>query len=377
MANISIVNKFQTVQSHMNNVVFERENEIELMLTAIIARQHVFLLGLPGVAKSYLIRSFLECMDDAKYFDKLFTAFTSFEEVFGPLSLQGLKQDKFEYKIDNFAADSHFMFADEVFKANSPILNSLLTLMEERQFTNGVNVLKAPLVSMFAASNELPRDESLKAMYDRFTVRLVIQPLFNSDSFIKMLTAQPVSAPKVLSLVDLEEANKLSKAVKVEGCLEEFANLRRQVQVDLADTVYVSDRRWKACLNFLKAYVWLNGRDQVTPDDFMALQNCLWEKPEQSMQIAGVLAEYVSPFVNEVQACYNEAAELMAEATKNRNNMDMLAGIFSRLKESKKKVEQIRSGVSDAHKPHVEKVAVKFDVAFDSVKKLYTAAMGL
>jgi MoxR-like ATPase len=374
---MSIASKFQTVQSYMNQVVFERDQEIEMMLAAIVARQHVFMLGVPGVAKSYMIRSFLDCLDGATYFDKLFTSFTKFEEVFGPLSIQGLKSDKFVYNLDGFAAKSHVFFADEVFKANSPILNSLLTLMEERIFTNGSEVIKTPLISMFAASNELPKDESLKAMYDRFTVRFVVKPLLQNDNFIKMLTASSIVAPKALTVDDLLVANAESKQVKIDGCLQEYANLRRQIQVELSETVYVSDRRWKKCLGFLQAYVWLNGRNEVTPDDFIALQNCLWEKPDQEMQIAGILAQYVSPFVNEVQSHYNEAAALMAEANQKRNDIEVLAGIYSRLKESDKKVQAIRLGVSDVHKPHVEKVAVKFDVAFKSVKDLYLKARGL
>lgn len=374
---VTLNEKFQTVQTYLNQKVLERETEIEIMLTSLVAGQHVFLLGLPGVAKSYLIRSVVECIGGASYFDKLFTSFTSFQEVFGPLSLKGLKEDRFEYAIDGFAATSNIVFADEIFKANSPILNSLLSLMEERIFTNGTQVLKTPLISLFGASNELPKDESLQALYDRFTSRLVIKPLLQGDNFIKMLTASPVTPPNCLNVADLATANEESRKVKVDGCLEEFSNLRRQIQVELSNTVYVSDRRWKACLRFLQAYAWLNGRQEVTADDFLALSNCLWEKPEQEMQIAGILAQYVSPFVDEVQGLYNEAVVLMEEANKVRNDVDQLAGIYGRLKESDKKVKSIRSGVNDSHKPHVEKVAIKFDAAFSNVKELYMAARGL
>ena len=61
-------------------------------------------------------------------------------------------------------------FIDEIFKANSAILNTLLTLINERLFDNGSQRTAVPLLTMVGASNELPESEELDALYDRFLV---------------------------------------------------------------------------------------------------------------------------------------------------------------------------------------------------------------
>jgi MoxR-like ATPase len=66
-------------------------------------------------------------------------------------------------------------FIDEVFKANSAILNTLLTLLNERLFDNGNERLPVPLVCLVAASNELPESEELGALYDRFLIRCAVK----------------------------------------------------------------------------------------------------------------------------------------------------------------------------------------------------------
>ncbi|NIO11306.1 MAG: AAA domain-containing protein, partial [Deltaproteobacteria bacterium] len=57
--------------------------------------------------------------------------------------------------------EAHIAFLDEIFKANSSILNAILTLINERLFHNGKDVVSVPLLTLFGASNELPEDDEL------------------------------------------------------------------------------------------------------------------------------------------------------------------------------------------------------------------------
>jgi MoxR-like ATPase len=368
-----LVAKFATVRNYMNTAVLEREEENELILALIVARQHGFFLGLPGVAKSAMVRAFTSCLDDAQLFQMLFTQFTTFNEVFGPPSISALKADRYEFKVDGFAPTSHVVFFDEIFKANSAILNSLLTLMQERLFKNGTAELACPLVSVFSASNELPKDESLQALYDRFTVRAYVRPLLSDDSFKAMLLASPAPAPKVLALDDLSEAHKLARQVDVMQVLDDLAQLRRQIEAEMAGTLYVSDRRWKACLAFLQACVWLDGRNSIAKDDFMMLQNCLWEKPEQQAQLAAILSQYMSAVSCEVQDLYN-AATALHESILRCRNPEEAAGLYREIKAKYTRAKEF--GAGDAS-PLAVKVLAKFEKVAKDAQQVYMRLMAV
>ena len=93
------------------------------------------------------------------------------EELFGPLSMRGLENDEYVRQTNGYLPTAEVAFVDEIFKANSAILNALLTLLNERLFDNGHSRLKVPLLTLIAASNELPESEELDALYDRFLIR--------------------------------------------------------------------------------------------------------------------------------------------------------------------------------------------------------------
>lgn len=368
-----LVQKFAQVRSYMNATVLEREEENDLILALIVARQHGFFLGLPGVAKSAMVRAFTSCLDDAALFQMLFTQFTTFNEVFGPPSLSALKSDRYEFKVEGFAPTANVIFFDEIFKANSAILNSLLTLMQERLFKNGTGELKCPLVSVFSASNELPQDDSLQALYDRFTVRSYVRPLLNDSSFKAMLLAESIPAPKVLTIDDLNVAHSMARAVDFSAILDDLAQLRRQVEVEMSGTLYVSDRRWKSCVQFLQAVVFLDGRTEVTKDDFMHLQNCLWEKPEQIAQVSGILSQYVSAVSNEVQDLYNGATALHESIVKCKSPEEA-AGLY---KEIRAKFQRAKEFAANDSNPMALKTMNKFDKVAREAQQVYMKMMSL
>ena len=129
------------------------------------------LLGPPGTAKSALIRSLAELMQ-ARYFEYLLTRFTEPNEIFGPVDIAAFRDGVYRRNTAGMMPEAEIVFLDEVFKSNSAILNALLTLLNERKFTSGGQVIKCPLISVFAASNEVPSDETLTAIFDRFLVRV-------------------------------------------------------------------------------------------------------------------------------------------------------------------------------------------------------------
>ena len=148
-----------------------KDEIIRLLLIATIAGEHAVLVGPPGTAKSALIRTFARLMQ-ARYFEYLLTRFTEPNEIFGPVDIAAFREGRYERRTEGMLPDAEIVFLDEVFKSNSAILNALLTLLNERRYTSGGQVVRCPLLCASARPNEVPTDETLTAIFDRFILRI-------------------------------------------------------------------------------------------------------------------------------------------------------------------------------------------------------------
>src|SRR5258708_438680 len=148
-----------------------KEEVIRLLLIATIAGEHAILIGPPGTAKSALIRTFSRLLQ-ARYFEYLLTRFTEPNEIFGPVDIAAFREGRYQRRIEGMLPEAEIVFLDEVFKSNSAILNALLTLLNERRYVAGGSVLKCPLLMAIGASNEVPADADLAAIFDRFLLRV-------------------------------------------------------------------------------------------------------------------------------------------------------------------------------------------------------------
>jgi MoxR-like ATPase len=290
----------------------EREEEVAGALLAMLSGEHVLFIGPPGTAKSQMAKVICERLEGGSFYYYLLTRFTSPEEVFGPLSLSSLQRDEFRRRTEGYLPQANIAFLDEIFKANSSILNSLLTILNERRFHNGSEVTEVPILSVYGASNELPDDEEgLAALYDRFLYRFFVTNVQDEQGFLKVLTSTNGSGRG--SNITLEEiAAVKADAVKVEvdqEVLQAYLSLRKHFR---SQGVYVSDRRWNKTLMVLRTAAAALGRGSVDLTFLPLLQHMLWDRPEQKEGLREMLIDLTGSGGVDLRRLHSSSEELLS-----------------------------------------------------------------
>lgn len=317
----------------LSDGVYEREDTIKLCLLAALSGESVFLLGPPGIAKSLIAKRLIQAFETNSYFEYLMTRFSTPEEVFGPLSIQELKDNgRYVRLTEGYLPTSQVVFLDEIWKAGPAILNTLLTVVNEKTFKNGSDVEPVPMRLLITASNELPTEDSgLEALYDRMLVRVFVNRIQNKQNFHSMLTVgtpQEAKIPEGLAIKDNEYYRWLAELDQLElsaATFEQLYYLKSKIeakeQASSSKTsesdLYVSDRRWKKAVKLLKASAYFNGRDAINAVDLLLLQDCLWNSPQSRLIVRECLSEFAT------EQAYHQSA-LRAQIEKKQGKLSEL-----------------------------------------------------
>ena len=299
----------------------ERAELIDASLAALLSGQHVLIIGPPGTAKSMLADELCRRLAGAEYFQWLLTKFTTPEELFGAVSLASLERDDYRRVTTHKLPEAHIAFLDEVFKSNSSILNAILTVMNERRFHNGREVVQVPLITLFAASNELPEEDELQALYDRFLVRFVVDYIGEEFRFLKMLQAKPVTSRTTLTLEELRRLQAEAAEVRVPSHVyRSLADVRGELR---RKQIIASDRRYRQALPLLQAYALLNDRGEVGETDLFLLEHVLWRDPAERGEVRGTIHQLLRGYEDQVKALLYQTHELRDYARRQWENSDL------------------------------------------------------
>ncbi|MCU0469303.1 MAG: AAA family ATPase [Arcicella sp.] len=359
------ISKLNQVLVYVKESFVGKDEIIDLLGISLLARENAFLLGPPGTAKSAIIRMLAKGVENGNNFEYLLTRFTEPNEIFGPFDIRKLKDGELVTNTEGMMPEASMVFLDEIFNANSAILNSLLMALNERIFRRGKETRKLPALMFVGASNVLPEDETLNALLDRFLIRVKCDYV-NPDLLENVLVGgwnlqrdddatMPTITPK-----EIQELQQLSKTVDLTTIRKQYVDLIH----NLRNTgIKISDRRAVKIQNLLVASALICGRMEVIPSDFWVMKY-IWDTEEQIEILAGiidgVIGKEISP-QSHPQALFNKvpnSEELVKEVLMLTEKWDNGGLTFEEQNVIKDKLRYVqnRSGwiKNQEHRQHIE-----------------------
>lgn len=294
--NAPFLQRLRAMARALESQFLGKQETVRLMVLSVLAGEHIALIGPPGTAKSALVRTFSKLIS-SNYFEYLLTRFTEPNELFGPVDIPAFRQGTYRRRTEGMMPESEIVFLDEVFKSNSAILNALLTVLNERKFNNGGTVVDVPLISVFGASNEVPSDESLGAIFDRFLLRVRSEHL---DAYHFQELVQRGVALELEKLGAHAPQEPFVSTREIRAAMPEIAR-RMQVSDELmatykslvfqirAEGVSLSDRRVVKLLKLMAASAYFDGRPAADTSDLFILKH-VWNTLEQAEILEGIVA---------------------------------------------------------------------------------------
>ena len=286
---LALVDKLNGILQQLKETFIGKDDIIDLMGICLVGRENLFLLGPPGTAKSAMVRELARYLE-GKSFEYLLTRFTEPNELFGPFDIRKLREGELVTNTEGMLPEASLIFLDELLNANSAILNSLLMVLNEKVFRRGRETKKLPVLMIVGASNHLPEDEALQALFDRFLIRV------RCDNVDPMHLGEVLNAGWVLeqkqddefsriNVEDIQRLQKLASSVDIEDIRPAYIELIEKLR---NAGVQVSDRRAVKLQRLIAASALVCKRMKAQHSDMWVLRY-IWDTEEQREVISGII----------------------------------------------------------------------------------------
>ncbi|MFN8284198.1 MAG: AAA family ATPase [Chitinophagales bacterium] len=304
------VKKLNEVLQQIKNTFVDKDEIIDLLGICLLARENAFLLGPPGTAKSAIVRALSLQIQNGKNFEYLLTRFTEPNEIFGPFDIRKLKDGELVTNTEGMLPEASIVFLDEIFNANSAILNSLLMALNEKIFRRGKETRKLPSLMFVGASNILPEDDALNALLDRFLIRIQCDYV-KPDKLNEVLIAgwklehQKEQNPITITADEIRDLQALCKNVDLHPIRTAYIDLIHSLR---NTGIKVSDRRAVKLQNLIAASAFICGRTEAILSDLWVLKY-IWDTEEQIEILEGIVNTVIEKDENtnaHPQAFYNK-----------------------------------------------------------------------
>ncbi|MCR9119097.1 MAG: AAA family ATPase [bacterium] len=282
------------VLAPMKDAFVGKDEIIDLLGVSLVAKENLFILGPPGTAKSALVQELARRIE-GRVFDYLLTRFTEPNELVGPFDIRKLREGDLVTNTEGMLPEAAFVFLDELLNANSAILNSLLMVLNERVFRRGRETRKLPTLMVVGASNNLPEDDALGALFDRFLLRVRCDNVQHEQltSVLEAGWKLDITASEKRPTISVDDVNQLHGLLRS----VDFTNIRS----DYVEVIHrlrhagigVSDRRAVKLQRILAASALLCGRLHANRTDLWVLRY-IWDTDEQQELLTSIVTDAVS-----------------------------------------------------------------------------------
>ncbi len=350
-----------------------RSEEALVISLALVSGEHAVLIGEPGTAKSAIARRAADLLS-ARFFKYLLTKFTEPSELFGPLDIKALREGVYRRVTRGKLPEAEIAFLDEIFNANSAVLNSLLSILQERVLYDGYSEIRVPLWSLIAATNRVPEDPELEALYDRLLFRHYVKPL-PEDKWGALLDASwriergDYSKPKpIMTMDDLVELNKLLFSVDYSAVKP---TLTKVFAVLEGRGIHVSDRRKGKTLKAVAAHALINGRLKATESDLIVLKYTVPRDVEDFEKVDIILREEIRTkerILREIEEIRANVRRASLEIKRSVEFDPQLTEYYKMLKQARSKLARLGSDADDADvKRTIEELIDEIDSLIDEI----------
>lgn len=345
-ADLSLQQRLSKLVVELDALFLERTELIKLLLTAYIAKSNLFIGGPPGTGKTMLSKAIASAFNTRSFY-YLMSATTQVDEILGAVDLAALQNNEFKRDLTGKIADVELAILDEVFKCNSPSLNTLLGIILDHEVENGKSTHECPLISLVGCSNELPQEESLAPFWDRFTLRYWVEDVNHKHKRLLLQRAAGLKPTPDITMQftesDLEQMQQEAIALPVnDSVIDSVLAVSKQLG---GSGIQASTRKHVQMIGLLRAYAYVCGASEVSEEHLQVLQNVFWDTLEQRKTVADTVKAVVEAPYEKINNILVEAQKVVSrlrelDVTDTMRYKSFLGGADSKLAEMLKELER-------------------------------------